>query len=73
MIRIEKIWKEQNSDFSYLKAELSFDVGDEKRWLEATRSFQPQLYSRRISLNLDNHKFVMWYKVPSEYADYLCK
>lgn len=72
MIRIEKIWKEQNSDFSYLKAELSFDVGDEKRWLEATRSFQPQLYSRRISLNLDNHKFVMWYKVPSEYADYLC-
>lgn len=72
MIKINKIWKEQNSDYSYLKAELSFDLGDENKWLESVRSFQPILYDRRIFLNLDSQNFVMWYKVPAEYTDYLC-
>lgn len=72
MIKIHKIWKEQNSDFSYLKAELSFDVGDEDKWLESVCLFQPILYGRRLSMDLDNQKFVMWYKVPIEYTEYLC-
>lgn len=72
MIKINKIWKENSLDYSYLKAEMSFDLGDENRWLESVRSFQPALYGRRISLDLDSRSFIMWYKVPIEYSCYLC-
>lgn len=68
MICIQKIWTETDNDCSFLKASIKLDKGDEQKWLDSVKNFQPQLYNRRLPLPIEaDGSFTLWYKVPSEY------
>ena len=73
MIHIKRIWVETIEDSAYLKGAIHLDKGDEQAWLDGIKTFLPDLYNRRLPLPLDQDgNFIMWYKVPKDYSQYLC-
>ena len=73
MITINKIWKEEDEKYAYLKSSINIPNSVIDMWLKSLEHIQPQIVKNRIPLPLDKDgAFVIWYKVQKEYSYGLC-
>ena len=67
MITINKIWKEEDEKYAYLKSSINIPNSVIDMWLKSLEHIQPQIVKNRIPLPLDKDgAFVIWYKVQKE-------